>query len=258
MEVCMLNTAAGKRPRIDFNEKKFIARAALVVFLGIACIVNKDWLINVLEWAIIWKIRVYHILWAALMFELIVAFVPKWNKYICCGKIFKRHYRENEGYDREKVRQYTLSSNKAALIVLFVWMAILGIVAYLYFTRVIGKIHVFAITAAAYLCDTICVNIWCPFRVFIVKNKCCNSCRIYNWGQCMLYSALILIPSFWTYSLLAVALAMLVQWEIQHALYPERFSEISNLNLRCANCVDKCKTRFRNCEKTPRAISAGR
>ena len=75
----------------------------------------------------------------------------------------------------------------------------------------------------------------------IVRNKCCNECRIYNWGHIMYLTPLIFIKSFWTYSLVVVGIFLFIQWEYMNLKHPERFSPISNKTLRCGNCNHDCR-----------------
>jgi len=55
----------------------------------------------------------------------------------------------------------------------------------------------------------------------------------------MMFTPLIFIKSFYTYSLLAFAIALLIKWEIYVRLHPERFSEETNQCLSCSNCKEK-------------------
>jgi hypothetical protein len=92
------------------------------------------------------------------------------------------------------------------------------------------------------VCDIICILFFCPFQTWFMKNRCCTTCRIYNWDFAMLCTPFLLIPGFYAYSLLAVALLILARWEVTYKLHPERFSERTNESLRCANCTEKlCK-----------------
>ncbi|MBQ9794567.1 MAG: hypothetical protein IJW34_06440, partial [Clostridia bacterium] len=47
------------------------------------------------------------------------------------------------------------------------------------------------------------------------------------------------IPDFYTYSILALALLLLLYWEIIAFRHPERFAEETNGCLSCANCKEK-------------------
>ena len=80
---------------------------------------------------------------------------------------------------------------------------------------------------------------FCPFQTWFMKNKCCGSCRIYNWDYAMMVTPLAFIPNIVTVSLFVMALTLLVFWEIAVYRYPERFSPATNGSLRCANCPEK-------------------
>jgi hypothetical protein len=54
----------------------------------------------------------------------------------------------------------------------------------------------------------------------------------------MMFTPLLFLPNFYTWSLLAVSLVLLVRWEITYYLHPERFYECSNSSLHCANCQE--------------------
>ena len=55
------------------------------------------------------------------------------------------------------------------------------------------------ISVLFYVCDLICVLIWCPFRL-IMKNRCCTTCRIFNWDHLMMFSPLIFVGGLLTRS----------------------------------------------------------
>ena len=97
-----------------------------------------------------------------------------------------------------------------------------------------------------YVCDLICVLIWCPFRL-IMKNRCCTTCRIFNWDHFMMFSPLIFVGGFYCWSLFGLSLLALIVWEVCVLMYPERFWEVSNLALRCSECSDKLCTQY--CQK---------
>ena len=58
----------------------------------------------------------------------------------------------------------------------------------------------------------------------------------------LLVTPLLFIRSFFSWSLVFVAIIILIRWEITFSKNPERFWRGSNLNLRCEHCTDKiCK-----------------
>ena len=102
------------------------------------------------------------------------------------------------------------------------------------------------ITMVFYVCDLICVLIWCPFRL-IVKAKCCTTCRIFNWDHLMMFSPMLMVSGFFSRTLLLMAIADWLIWELCIMMYPERFWENTNAALRCTNCTDKLCTQY--CQK---------
>ena len=55
----------------------------------------------------------------------------------------------------------------------------------------------------------------------------------------MMFTPLFFIPSFGTWSILAIALVVLIKWELTVWKYPEQFSENTNESLKCVNCNEK-------------------
>ena len=89
------------------------------------------------------------------------------------------------------------------------------------------------------ICDMICILWFCPFETWFMRNRCCCTCRIYNWDFAMMCTPLIFIKSTYTGSLVILSLIILIKWEITYRLYPERFSTQTNQSLSCAMCEEK-------------------
>ncbi len=226
---------------LKLNKLKFLFRTAILVAAILIGIIDYSLLTRVFYFSFM-GVAVYHVLWAILMIGMIQVCIPVLNHYVSCGKLFERHYKESEGdIDPVKLKEEIFYHNKGAIRSGIFWLLILTIIGTLYYTGVIDKIGVVLIGVFFYWSDQFCINFWCPFRSILIGNKCCNVCRIYNWGHFMIVSPLIFIPSFWTYSLVIVAIGLLIQWEWQHYRYPERFHEVSNDYLKCQNCLKaKC------------------
>ena len=101
---------------------------------------------------------------------------------------------------------------------------------------IIGQTELILITIFYYVCDLICITIWCPFQSFLMKNRCCVSCRIFNWGHFMMHTPMIFIRSFFSWTLFFMSILALIRWELTLLKYPERFWEGSNTALRCSEC----------------------
>ena len=81
--------------------------------------------------------------------------------------------------------------------------------------------------------------VWCPFRTFLMKNRCCTTCRIFNWDHMMMFVPFLFVPGFYGWTLAGLAAVVTVVWGVFWRRHPERFWEGSNQALRCANCTDR-------------------
>ena len=95
------------------------------------------------------------------------------------------------------------------------------------------------ISLAYGVCDMICILFFCPFQTWILKNRCCGVCRIYNWDYAMMFTPFVFIPNAYTWSLLIMSLVLLARWEITLHMHPEWFSDRTNANAQCRNCKEK-------------------
>ena len=165
--------------------------------------------------------------------EMILRFFPSSVESMGCQKQFKRNYIETgEPVPTSRTPLRTLAVAGA-------WLLLNGIIGALYFLGVIDAGILILISLAYSVCDMICILYFCPFQTWFLKNKCCGSCRIYNWDYAMMFTPLVFIPSVYTYSLLGIAVLLLIFWELLIILHPERFFEQTNACLSCANCKEK-------------------
>ena len=192
--------------------------------------------------------HVLHILWAVWMLDMILQIIPLKNKLaLGSQKLFANRFKPIiEKINYEALKNYVITTTKAAYKVFIIWTLVVIIIGALYYFNVINKITVFMITVFFYVCDLICVLIWCPFRL-LMKNKCCTTCRIFNWDHLMMFAPLIFIGGFFSISLVIMSIIAWLVWELCVMLYPERFSEITNAALKCSECTDKLCTQY--CQK---------
>ena len=134
-------------------------------------------------------------------------------------------------------------------MVFILWCALITAIGLLYRFDIINKMWLFMISVSFYVCDLICVLIWCPFRL-MMKTRCCTTCRIFNWDHLMMFSPLIFMGGFFAISLFVVAFIAWLVWELCVAIYPERFWDESNQALKCSECTDKLCTQY--CQKLRR------
>lgn len=154
-------------------------------------------------------------------------------------KIFKKNFIPTEVKDIKR-------DTKSAIIVLIVWVLLNLPFGILYLLDYLSADFMMLLALFYSVCDYICILFYCPFQKWMMKNKCCNTCRIYNWDFAMMFTPLIFIPNFYNYTLVILSIVVLVIWEINYYLHTERFHEETNENLKCKNCKEfMCKNKLR-------------
>lgn len=186
-----------------------------------------------------------HILWAIWVVDMFLQIIPIRNKVpLGSQKLFANRFKPiREKINYEALRNYIVAITKAAYKVFLLWCALIAAIGVLYYTGVIDKIALFMISVLFYVCDLICVLIWCPFRL-IMRNRCCTTCRIFNWDHLMMFSPLIFAGGFFAHSLVLMAAVAWLVWELCVMMYPERFWDNSNAALKCTECTDKLCTQY--------------
>lgn len=186
-----------------------------------------------------------HLLWIIWVMDMFLQIIPIKNKLpLGSQKLFANHFKPiREKVNYEALRHYIVSTTKAAYKVFLLWCLLIAAIGALYYTGVLDKANLFMISVLFYVCDLICVLIWCPFRL-ILKNRCCTTCRIFNWDHLMMFSPLIFMGGFYAGSLVAMAAVAWLVWELCVMMYPERFWDHSNEALKCSECTDKLCTQY--------------
>lgn len=176
------------------------------------------------------------LIWLVFVVEMILRFFPIKVESMGCQKQFARNFiSTKEANENKVVRQ----SPKPFVLIAVLWVILNGIIGGLYFANIIDQGILLLISLAYSVCDLICILFFCPFQLWFMKNKCCVSCRIYNWDYAMMFTPLIFVKGIYTWSILALAIGLLIKWEIMYHTHPERFSETYNENLTCKNCQEK-------------------
>jgi len=191
------------------------------------------------------KPSLLHILWLIWVADMIQQIVPLKNELpLGSMKLFASRFHPIRGkINYEALREYIITTTKAAYKVFLLWCGLLTVIGILYYTRVLNKPVLFLISVIFYVCDLICVLIWCPFRL-MMRTRCCTTCRIFNWDHLMMFSPMVFMGGFYAMSLVLTALAAWLVWELCVMMYPERFWDKSNLALKCSECTDKLCTQY--------------
>ncbi len=186
-----------------------------------------------------------HILWVLWVIDMIQQLIPV-KEHIPLGsqKLFRQRFRPfREKINYQALREYVVTTTKAAYKIFILWAVLIAVLGGLFHFGILSASHLFLISVVFYVCDLICVLIWCPFRL-ILKNRCCTTCRIFNWDHLMMFTPMLFVNSFFSISLLLLAAAVWVVWEVCVMMYPERFWEQTNEALQCAQCTDKLCTQY--------------
>lgn len=165
--------------------------------------------------------------------EMFFRFFPSRVESMGCQKQFKRNYIPTGE------KEPRLQSGSITFIVAVVWCGFNAIFGFLYYAGIIDAGILILLSLAYGVCDMICILFFCPFQTWIMKNRCCSVCRIYNWDFAMMFTPYVFIPNKYTITLLGMSLLLLLRWEISVHMHPERFAENTNTSLSCANCKEK-------------------
>ncbi len=173
------------------------------------------------------------VIWVVYVVEMVLRFFPSRLESPGCQKQFARNYIKT-GKTRIEMHE-----NNATVLVALIWIFFNGVFGALHMQGILDDGIMILLSCAYSVCDMICILFFCPFQSWFLRNKCCSTCRIYNWDYAMMFTPLFFVRRFYTWSLLFLSVALLARWEITFYKYPERFSEATNGYLSCANCTEK-------------------
>ena len=172
-------------------------------------------------------------IWIIFAIEMVLRFFPSGIESMGCQKQFAKNYKPT---GKQEVR---LQSWKRTAAVFAAWVALNGIFGALFMAGIFDTGIMLLIALAYSVCDMICILFFCPFQTWFMKNRCCATCRIYNWDFAMMFTPLIFVRNIYAQTLVALSLGLLVTWEVLLRLHPERFSENTNACLACGQCKEK-------------------
>ena len=198
-----------------------------------------------------------HLLWIIWVGDMLLQLLPA-KRDIALGskKLFKQYFTPaHVKHELEALKKYIVSTTRTAYKIMILWVLLIAALGVLHANEIIGHTGLFMVSVLFYVCDLICVLFWCPFRL-LLKNRCCTTCRIFNWDHIMMFTPMVYVCGFYAYSLLFMAAVVWVVWELSVLLHPERFWFNSNETLRCSSCTDKLCTQY--CQKLRPAAKADR
>jgi hypothetical protein len=182
-----------------------------------------------------------HLLWLIWVADMILQLIPV-KGFLPLGSLkqFGRFYKPvREPVDTDRLDTILKKTWVEPLKVLGLWVIPVAGLGFLYRTNVLKESDLLLISVVFYVLDMTFVLFWCPFRAWILKTRCCTTCRIFNWDHVMMFSPLLFIRGFYPISLFGLAAVVFIVWEVCFILHPERFYEETNAALSCHNCTDR-------------------
>ena len=239
-----------KTPISDIR-KKYIVRLVCrcVILVCAAVLVFTDFACNdILQGLDFFRKRSWlHLLWIVWMLDMLQQLYPARNIALGSHKYLKGRFKPVlERISPEAITSHIIATTRAAYKVMLLWIALIATLGILKYYGVLQDKHLFLVSVIFYVCDLICVLIWCPFRL-MMGNKCCTTCRIFNWDHMMMFTPMMFVKGFFSLSLLGMSILIWLIWELCVMIYPERFWEKSNAALKCSECTDKLCTQY--CQK---------
>ena len=229
--------------------KRYALRLAgrlTILLIGILLCIFAPGQFDVLQgWNFFSTPSLLHLLWGIWVIDMAAQLFPL-RTQISLGSQKLWHMRFQplkEKFSAKALKQHILTTTRAAYKVMLVWIALVAALGLLHHAEILSDVALFMTTVIFYVCDLICVLIWCPFRL-MMGNRCCTTCRIFNWDHLMMFSPLLFFPSAYCWSLLFLSILAWLVWELAIFLHPERFWEGANAALTCASCTDKLCTQY--------------
>lgn len=217
----------------------FWFRAAVFLAIAILYFLQKPMLEGFIRQPIRMGITPIHILWFVWMIIMLGHIFPHKKMTMALRKSQPEKYEEIQDYSELELLRFVQEQNVKAWYVLLIWLSFNAIFGILYLLGILDNTDLIMLSVFYFLCDYICILFYCPFQSEIMKNKCCVNCRIFEWGHFMMFTPMLFIKNFFSWSLFFTSCVVVLKWEIVYAKHPERFWKGSNKNLKCANCNDK-------------------
>jgi len=190
------------------------------------------------------------VVWLLLMLSMLFRFFPSRFESLGCQKEFRQRFSPTGNrVSPDEIRK----ADRGALWVLLSWLALNGLFYAGYAFGVLGKSFMVCLAGFYGVCDIICILFFCPFQAWMMHNRCCTTCRIFNWDYIMICTPLMVLTGPLTRSACLLSIVLLVRWEITYRRRKERFFESANGALCCSQCQEQlCKyKRALSCKTAP-------
>ena len=173
--------------------------------------------------------------WLLLMLSMAFRLLPSRVESLGCQKLFAARLRPT-GIQPPSADIH--SADRGALRVLVTWMGAHLLIFGAHAKGLLGTRFLVCLAGFYGVCDIVCILFFCPFQSWMMHNRCCTTCRIYDWDYLMLCTPLLPIGGMMALSACLLAGVIFLRWEGTYRRNPARFFECSNGALRCSACQE--------------------
>lgn len=171
--------------------------------------------------------------WLGLMLSMVSRLFPSKRESLGCQKEFAGRFRPT---GRGVPEQEAEEADRGALRVLASWVLLNGAFLLAHGRGWLSGRFLVCLAGFYGVCDIVCILFFCPFQAWMMHNRCCTVCRIYNWDYAMLCTPLLALRGVLSLSACGLALALLLRWEWTYRRRRERFFQCANGALSCEAC----------------------
>ena len=174
--------------------------------------------------------------WGLLMLSMVLRLFPSREEGLGCQKLYARNFRPTGAVpSRQEIR----TADRGAVRVALLWCAANVPFLLAYWAGWLSAAAMVCLAGFYGVCDIICILFYCPFQRWLMHQRCCTTCRIYDWDHLMLCTPLLVLPGLLPRTACLLAALLFLRWEVTYRRRQERFFESSNAALRCADCPDQ-------------------
>ena len=177
------------------------------------------------------------VVWTTLIIGMLGRIIP--NKFVTTGA--GKHFRPAMPNKERKV------SHKGILTIVVIWFTLnISLMLVLQHFDLFNAGIALIIALIYSICDISFILFFCPFQKLFMRNKCCATCRIYNWDFFMTCTPLIPFLHMYSITLVLLSVAVLIRWEV--AVYKKSFFPV----IDCVDCKDRMCHAKRKFSKFPK------
>lgn len=160
------------------------------------------------------------VVWLLLMASMVMRLFPSHVESLGCQKVFARRCRPaGKAPSSAAIQQ----ANHGAALVALAWICGNALIFLCHAAGWLGLRFLVCLAGFYGVCDIICILFFCPFQTLWMHNRCCTTCRIFDWDYLMLCTPLLAVDGPLAISACVLAAGLFLRWEVVYHRHPERF-----------------------------------